>query len=60
MALEQAFDGTRFGDLQRIALHRNDPTFLARKIANRNGKDAFDSELYSRLCDRNNWYLPLE
>lgn len=60
MALEQSFLGVRFGDLQRIALRRGDTDFLARKVAGRDGKDSFNAELYSRLSDRNNWYLPLE
>lgn len=60
MALEQSFLGVRFGDLQRMALRRGDTDFLARKVAGRDGKDSFNAELYSRLSDRNNWYLPLE
>lgn len=61
MALEQAFDGLRFGDLQRIALRRDDPAFLADKVARRNGSSVpRDEELYTRLLDKNNWYLPLE
>lgn len=60
MALEQSFLGQRFGDLQRMALRRGDTDFLARKVAGRDGKDSFNAELYSRLSDRNNWYLPLE
>ena len=42
MALEQSFLGQRFGDLQRIALRRDDTDFLARKIAGRAGKDSFN------------------
>ena len=60
MALEQSFLGQRFGDLQRIALRRDDTDFLARKIAGRAGKDSFNTELYGRLSDRSNWYLPLD
>lgn len=60
MALEQSFLGQRFGDLQRIALRRGDTDFLARKIAGRDGKGGFNTELYGRLSDRENWYLPLE
>lgn len=60
MALEQGFEGCRFGDLQRIALRRDDTDFLARRVAGRGGKQNFDEELYGRLSDRNNWYLPLE
>ena len=60
MALELVFEGSRFGDLQRIALHRDDPQFLARKVAARGGKNNFNNELFERLKDKNNWYLPLE
>ena len=60
MALEQSFLGQRFGDLQRIALRRDDTDFLARKIAGRAGNDSFNTELYGRLSDRSNWYLPLD
>ncbi len=60
MALEQGFEGQRFADLQRIALRRGDASFLAEKVAGRNGADNFDSELYNRLLEEENWYLPLE
>lgn len=60
MALELAFEGTRYYDLMRISQHRNDPTFLARKIANRNGAANFNSVLFAKLSDEKNWYLPLE
>lgn len=60
MALELAFEGHRFPDLQRISMHRGTPGFLARKIAGRNGSAAFDNELYDRLSHMENWYLPLE
>ena len=57
MALEQPFMGQRFGNLMRIALHRGDPKFLAGKVASRSG--TLDAELYDRLCDKKNWFLPL-
>lgn len=60
MALELAFEGHRFGDLVRISKHRNDPTFLANKIAHRDGDDNLNISLYQKLSDENNWYLPLE
>ena len=31
-ALENAFEGTRWPDLLRIALRRNDPSFIADKV----------------------------
>ena len=65
MALELAFEGSRFGDLTRIALHRNntaDPInvyganygsrWLSKKLAYKNPtKD---------LTDEKNWYLPFK
>lgn len=60
MALETAAEGLRFPDLMRLSLHRNDPTFLARKVASRNGASSFDADLFERLSNKKNWYLPLE
>ncbi len=57
-ALEFAFEGHRFYDLMRIALHRGDDAYLARKVALRNGST--NGELLSRLSSRSNWYLKLE
>ena len=60
MALECAFEGTRFGDLMRLARHKNNDTtygsnyggqWIARKLAHKNPvKD---------LTDEKNWFLPL-
>ena len=60
-AMEFAFEGTRFGDLTRLARHKNaDATYganyggqwLARKLAHKNvAKD---------LTDEQNWYLPMK
>ena len=60
-AMEFAFEGTRFGDLTRLARHKNaDATYganyggqwLARKLAHKNSvKD---------LTDEQNWYLPMK
>jgi len=60
MGLETATEGLRFYDLMRLSMHRNDPTFLANKVASRNGSVNFDSKLYAILSDSKNWYLPLE
>lgn len=63
MALELAFEGNRFGDLTRIARHKNQAglygssygtQWLARKLA-------YKAEgLQQRLLDENNWYLPFK
>lgn len=57
MALELAFEGHRFHDLMRIAWRRNDPGFLARKVAAKN-EDA--AGLEALLNNESNWYLPNE
>ncbi|MFC6859501.1 RagB/SusD family nutrient uptake outer membrane protein [Zunongwangia atlantica 22II14-10F7] len=61
-ALELAFEGNRWGDLVRIALRRNDPSFLADKIysklAAENNPQA--TSIRSKLMNPNNWYLPFE
>lgn len=69
MALETCFEGYRFGDLMRIAIHRAEETggyadneYLASKVAMRNGQ--LDQELFNRLKGdgtsyNQNWFLPL-
>lgn len=61
MALELAFEGNRFGDLTRIARHKNHAAvyganygsqWLADKLAFKNPKVS--------LLDEKNWYLPLK
>ena len=70
MGLETCFEGYRFGDLMRIAQHRAngsgyDTDFLAERVASRSSATmedpygAYDSELYKRLKDSRNWFLPL-
>ena len=57
-ALELAFEGYRFYDLMRVALHRADPSYLARRVARRKG--SLDAALLQKLSDTKNWYLGLE
>jgi hypothetical protein len=57
MALEGAFEGNRFSDLMRVALRRNDPAYLADKVAGRSG--TIDAALQSKLMNKDNWFLPL-
>jgi hypothetical protein len=56
-ALETAFEGNRFNDLMRIANHRNDPTFLATKIAAKFPAEQ-QAAILNRLSDKKNWFLP--
>ena len=56
-ALELAFEGSRFSDLARVSLRRNDPTYLAKHVAKRGG--TMDMGLYNFLSQSpKNWYLP--
>jgi hypothetical protein len=58
-ALELAFEGKRWFDLVRVAERRNQPEFLADKVAAK-----FDGAMYNdiraRLMNPANWYLPVE
>ena len=57
-ARELAYEGQRFYDLIRVAKRRNDPSFLADKVA---AKFSGDKALQIReyLMNEQNWYLPL-
>lgn len=68
MALELGFEGYRYGDLIRIAMHRAEPgtyadnEYLASRVANRTSEynDALYQKLYGDGFSYNrNWYLPL-
>ncbi|WP_315817804.1 hypothetical protein [Paraflavitalea speifideaquila] len=61
-ALENAFEGTRWADLLRVARRRNDPAFLANKVYAKLIKDGIpDAEaVKQRLMDKQNWYLPFK
>ena len=59
-ALEFAFEGTRFYDLMRVALRRNDPSYLANKVYARRGADntaEVKSLISVDLNNTSNWYL---
>lgn len=59
-ALENGFEGTRWPDLMRVALRRNDPAFLADKIYEKMLKDGVGNAaaIRSKLMNKENWYLP--
>ena len=68
MALELAWEGTRFGDLVRVAKAIGDPDVLAKRVAGRAYNNAyshrhpefeFDNAIYNQMKDEANWYLPL-
>lgn len=55
LALETAFEGSRFHDLIRIAMRRNNPAYLADKVAAKHTGNK--QAIRSKLMDENNWYL---
>ncbi len=57
MALETAFEGQRYYTLMRIAMRRNDNSYLAEPISKRKGTK--DEERFEKLMNRDNWYLPV-
>lgn len=61
-ALELAFEGHRWGELVRIALRRNDPSFLADKVYNKLLKagNPNAAAVRAKLMTVNNWYLPFK
>ena len=68
LALELAWEGTRFGDLVRFAKAMGDNEVLAKRIAGRaydndvtyrSPEFQFDPDLYSKMMNEANWYLPL-
>ena len=55
LALETAFEGNRFQDLMRVAMRRNDPAFLADKVAAKHTGN--EQAIRTKLMDENNWYI---
>jgi hypothetical protein len=58
-AMELAYEGHRWFDLMRIARHRDDPAYLAEKVASKFSDEQKQKEVKNYLMDMNNWYLPL-
>lgn len=62
-ALENAFEGTRWADLLRVAIRRNDPAFIADKVYNKLVKSGVSSGSASaaraKLMNKD-WYLPFK
>ena len=60
IALETPVENVRFYDLMRVALRRQDNSYLASRIAVRNGEKQEDAALKTLLMDARNWYLPMK
>lgn len=56
-ARELAFEGERFYDLMRVANRRNDPSFLAKKVAAKFHDKATHDRIQALLMDKKNWYI---
>ena len=58
MAYETGFEGHRWFDLMRIAKRRNDPSYLADRVAMKY-PESLQEEIRQRLMDPKNWYIPV-
>ncbi len=59
-AMELAYEGHRWFDLMRIAKHREDPAYLADKVAAKFSDEEKREAVREHLLDTQNWYLPLK
>jgi len=55
LSLETAFEGNRFHDLMRFAIRRNDPAYLADKVAEKHPDNK--AVITEKLMHRENWYI---
>lgn len=55
LALETAFEGNRFHDLMRVALRRNDASYLAERVSSKYPNKA---AMKTKLMNMSSWYLP--
>jgi len=55
LALETAFEGNRFQDLMRLAIRRNDPAYLADKVAAKHPENS--AVIRGKLMNPENWYI---
>jgi len=59
-ALELAFEGKRWTDLVRVAERRNDPAYLADKVAAKFKGTPYYNQVHAKLMNPANWYLPFK
>ncbi len=55
-ARELAFEGERFYDLMRVAKRRNDPSFLADRVASK-FPEGQREQIRNKLMNEDNWYI---
>lgn len=58
LAFETGFEGQRWFDLMRVAKSRNDPSYLADRVAQKYTSSSKD-EIHAKLMDPSNWFIPL-
>jgi len=56
---ELAFEGKRWFDLMRIANRRNDPAYLANKVAGKFEDPGTADYIREKLMNPENWYVPI-
>ncbi|HEY3371527.1 MAG TPA: RagB/SusD family nutrient uptake outer membrane protein [Prolixibacteraceae bacterium] len=59
-SMELAFEGKRWFDLVRVAKRRQDPAYLANKVAAKFTNTAEGDAVRAKLMNENNWYLPFK
>jgi len=59
-ALELAYEGKRWNDLVRIAMRRDDPAYLADRVAAKFAGTSKYNDIHTWLMNPDNWYLPSE
>lgn len=57
LVLEMAYEGTRFQDLMRFAIYRNDNAYLANIVAEKYRDAGTKERVRNKLISRENWYL---
>ena len=58
LSYENAFEGQRWYDIMRVALRRNDLSYLANKVAQKYSEESRE-KLRTELMDYNNWFIPI-
>jgi hypothetical protein len=57
LVLETAYEGNRFHDLMRFAIHRNDNAYLANIVAEKFKDSAARERVRNKLMTRENWHV---